>query len=223
MAEETKAKTSKKSRKKRPEREPNSVPVVSRNVTLGSQQGFNVYRRTFDVTSEAFNQLGIVLRILTSDDKIVKTAEEFVMKKMTECEEHFKSELSGIKELLAQEGIAGKPEFTHPRQVTAKVTSRQSGTYLRLIIKMDEMIGNLALLWISGVLTDQQYRDTFFKWQSKLQTLSSEIRGEARRAMRAINDNRRQQQTDSDAPELPKEIPTGESAESDESKIAVNG
>ncbi|AJF08150.1 AcaB family transcriptional regulator [Geoalkalibacter subterraneus] len=170
-----------------------SRPFFSRKITLGSHQAQQVYKRGFEVTSDAFSEIGIVLRIVGTEEE-AKAVEKVVDDMLDKVSTELKQEKERMQKLLDENGIVGDPQFTDPLSTEAQIFNPRAGRYLSLISEVDSVIRSMTLLWLSGVLTDGQYTNGAFHLQRRLLKISATIRNIARRARFAAYRKRNQAQ-----------------------------
>lgn len=163
-----------------------SVPYTTLNVTLSAEHAQRVYRRTFDFTSKAFTQLGIILRMIGAEKEAIEV-EKIVDADMKTIADDLKAERERLDVMLKDAGVAGSTNFSAPKEFEVQIFSPRSSRYLGMIREFDALIAQLTLLWLSGEIDDARYAATLYSWQRRFMKMSNSIRNIATRAISAAN------------------------------------
>ena len=200
-------------------REKVSTAFIARSFTLGSNQAQKVYHRSFDITSRALYDLGILLRIIGTKEQAMEV-EGVVDDLLLHVDREIQEEKIRLDKLIEENGVTGEVGFSMPVQGEAQISSPRAGRYLGLICEMDALIGTMTLLWISGVLLDAQYSDGTYRWQRRLLKVAARIQNITHRAMKSAGSKSTGTRGDAAAPEAVAEETTTAVAEETTTAVA---
>lgn len=142
-----------------------SRPFVEMEVKLNSFEAQDCFKKAFQPTSWALYDLSVVLRFVSGEDAAAEV-ETAVEERIKGFQSELQAERARLQELLKSNGLDGqKVGFSNPRSLRAEVNCPKSGRYLQLIRDLDELMGVLTVLWVFGVLNDDQYRAGGKEWQ----------------------------------------------------------
>lgn len=161
-----------------------SRAFVTRKDRLGSHIAQKVYGRSYNITAESLYSLGIMLRIVGTEEQ-AKEAEKVVDEMLTQVAQEIETEKARLEKLLDDNGITGTVQFTSPQDVEVQISSPRGGRYFGIIRALDDLIGKLTALWISGVIADAQYSQGSFQWQRRVLKAGARIQNISKRAIRA--------------------------------------
>ncbi|RME41857.1 MAG: DUF1845 domain-containing protein [Planctomycetota bacterium] len=160
-----------------------SQPYITQECTLNSRFSQTAYKRIFEQVSGSMYLLGIVLRIIGTDEEAL-AAEKVVDDMITEVSDELRNEIARLDRLLEANGLEGAhPKYTHPETYEVQLTSPRAGRFLFLIEQLDTLAHKLDSLWLTGILTDQQYANSGYAWQRRVVRLANRIRGITARAI----------------------------------------
>lgn len=167
------------------ERDPNSRPFFTQKVKLQSLHAQQVFDRGFEICADAVFSLTVVLRIYTVDAQ-AREVEGVVDERITKMFDDMRAEVTRLERLAEANGIEFVGvTYSHPKDVSAIITSPRAVRYLGIIREFDDMTGKLDTLWLSGVIPDGIYSSSVYDWKRRLLRLSGGIRGLAVRAISA--------------------------------------
>ncbi len=160
-----------------------SQPYITRDCELQSRFSQTAYNRIFEQVSGSLYLLGIVLRIVGTDEEALEV-EKVVDDMISEVSTELDNEAQRLDKLLEANGLEGcHPKYTHPETFEVQLTSPRAGRFLYLIEQLDVLAQKLDSLWLTGVLTDQQYANSGYAWQRRVVRLANRIRQITSRAI----------------------------------------
>lgn len=154
---------------------------VAQTLKLGSHPAQTIFEKTFKETNMALFSLGVVLRSIATDEQAAAT-QKVVDGFLKSAADEIAAEKARLDQLLEENGIQEKVEFTAPKEVTAEISSPRSSRYLMLIRDIDKLVSKMTALWLCGVLADAQYNKGNHQWISRMRSLSVQLRNVDRRA-----------------------------------------
>jgi len=160
-----------------------SQPYIGRKVTLNSRYAQTAYDRIFNSVSGSLYILGVILRIVGTEQDAQKV-EKVVDDMITTVENEMEAEIVRLQALAESSGIEGAvPHYTNPATFEVQITSPRSDRFLRLIEMLDVIASNLDCLWLNHLLTDQQSQNAGYMWQRRVVRLANKIRETTSRAV----------------------------------------
>jgi hypothetical protein len=172
-----------------------SHPYFTQKVKLHSFHAQQVFDRGFELCSNAVFSLSVVLRIIGTDEQ-AREVEGIVDERLNKMFEDMRGEVSRLEKMAEANGIEFKGiDYSHPKELEAKITSPRAVRYVGLIREFDGLVAKLDTLWLSGMIPDGNYSRSIYEWKRRLLRLAGTIRSIASRAMIAA----RRKETQGDA------------------------
>lgn len=160
-----------------------SHPYFTQKVKLHSFHAQQAFDRGFELCANAIFSLSVVLRIIGTDEQ-AHEVEGLVDERLNKMFEDMRNEASRLDKMAEANGIEFKGiDYSHPKEVEAKITSPRAVRYVGLIREFDGLIAKLDTLWLSGVIADSAYSRSIYEWKRRLLRLAGGIRSIAGRAM----------------------------------------
>lgn len=160
-----------------------SHPYFTQKVRLHSFHAQQVFDRGFELCANAIFSLSVVLRIIGTDEQ-AREVEGIVDERLNKMFEDMRSEVARLEKMAEANGIEFKGiDYSHPKEVDAKITSPRAVRYIGLIREFDGLVAKLDTLWLSGVIPDGNYSRSIYEWKRRLLRLAGTIRSIAGRAM----------------------------------------
>jgi hypothetical protein len=162
-----------------------SHPYFTQKVRLHSFHAQQVFDRGFDLCTTAIFSLSVVLRIIGTDDQ-ARDVEGIVDERLSAMFEEIRGEVARLDKLAESNGIEFSGiDYSHPKEVEAKITSPRAVRYIGLIREFDSLVAKLDTLWLSGVIPDGIYSRSIYDWKRRILRLAGTIRSISGRAMTA--------------------------------------
>ncbi len=172
-----------------------SHPYFTQKVKLHSFHAQQVFDRGFELCANAVFSLSVVLRIIGTDEQ-AREVEGIVDERLNKMFEDMRGEVSRLEKMAEANGIEFKGiDYSHPKELEAKITSPRAVRYVGLIREFDGLVAKLDTLWLSGMIPDGNYSRSIYEWKRRLLRLAGTIRSIASRAMIAA----RRKETQGDA------------------------
>lgn len=185
-----------------------SHPYFTQKVKLHSFHAQQAFDRGFELCANAIFSLSVVLRIIGTDEQ-AHEVEGLVDERLNKMFEDMSNEASRLDKMAEANGIEFKGiDYSHPKEVEAKITSPRAVRYVGLIREFDGLIAKLDTLWLSGVIGDGAYSRSIYEWKRRLLRLAGGIRSIAGRAMIAA----RRKDVQGDTKEVSDDATSGEEA-----------
>lgn len=116
--------------------------------------------------------LSVVLRIIGTHEQ-AHEVEGLVDERLNKMFEDMRNEASRLDKMAEANGIEFKGiDYSHPKEVEAKITSPRAVRYVGLIREFDGLIAKLDTLWLSGVIADSAYSRSIYEWKRRLLRLA---------------------------------------------------
>jgi hypothetical protein len=162
-----------------------SHPYFTQKVRLHSFHAQQVFDRGFEICAAAIFSLSVVLRIIGTDDQ-ARDVEGIVDEHLNNMLDDIRGEVARLDKLAESNGIefAGV-DYSHPKEVEAKITSPRAVRYIGLIREFDGLVAKLDTLWLSGTIPDGIYSRSIYDWKRRILRLAGTIRSISGRAMTA--------------------------------------
>jgi len=160
-----------------------SQAFLERELTLHSRYAQKAYDRIYNSASGSLYILGVVLRIIGSEEEAQKV-EKLVDNMLLDVENELNAEIERLNKLLENNGLSDvHTSYTFPKVLSVPVTSPRGAKFLWFVEMLDTIAARLDCLWISGLLTDKQYTNASFQWQRRVIRLANKIRNITSRAV----------------------------------------
>jgi hypothetical protein len=160
-----------------------SRPYFVQKLKLQSLHAQQVFDRGFELCASAIFSLSVVLRIIGTDWQ-AREVEGIVDERLNKAFADVRGEAARLEKLAEANGIEFKGiEYSHPREVEAKITSPRVVQYLGIIREFDGLVSRLDTLWLSGAIPDGDYSRGIYEWKRRLLRLAGGIRAIAGQAM----------------------------------------
>jgi len=162
-----------------------SQAFIEREITLKSRFSQGAYTRIYESVSGSMYLLGIVLRIIGTeeDSQAVESVTDSMIDEVS-TELHAECERLGL--LMENNGIEDmEASYTSPMSVCAKITSPRGSRFLTMIEELDIIACRLDCLWLSNLISDQQYSNAGYMWQRRIVRLANKIRSNTTRAIKS--------------------------------------
>jgi len=164
---------------------PKSHPYFTQTVKLHSYHAQQTFERGFELCANAIFSLSVVLRIIGGDEQ-AHEVEGLVDERLNKMHEDMRNEGIRLDNMAEANGIEFRGiDYSHPKQVEARITSPRAVRYVGLIREFDGLLAKLDTLWLSGVITDSVYSRSIYDWKRRLLRLAGGIRSLSTRAMSA--------------------------------------
>ncbi|MBX6392154.1 MAG: DUF1845 family protein [Burkholderiales bacterium] len=162
-----------------------SHPYFTQKVRLHSFHAQQVFDRGFELCANAIFSLSVVLRIIGTDEQ-AREVEGIVDERLNKMFEDIRGEAARLEKLAEANGIEFKGiDYSHPKEIEAKITSPRAVRYVGLIREFDDLVTKLDTLWLSGVIPDGNYSRSIYEWKRRILRLAGTIRSIAGRAVNA--------------------------------------
>ncbi|GLW61705.1 hypothetical protein Hthe01_20540 [Hydrogenophilus thermoluteolus] len=166
-------------------REPKSLPYFVQKIRLNSFHAQQVFNRGFDRCANAIFTLSVVLRAIGTEDQ-AREVEGVVDDRFNRMFEELRAESARLDKLAEANGIEmGGIDYTHPKEVEARISTPRAVRYAGLIREFDGLVSKFDALWLSGVIPDSEYSRSLYLWKRQLLRLAGSIRSITTRAMNA--------------------------------------
>lgn len=153
-----------------------SHPYFTQKVQLQSFHAQQAFDRGFELCANAIFSLSVVLRIIGTDDQ-AHEVEQLVDERLNKLFDDMRNEGSRLDKMAEANGIEFKGiDYSHPKEVEARITSPRAVRYVGLIREFDGLIAKLDTLWLSGVIADSVYSRSIYEWKRRLLRLAGGIR-----------------------------------------------
>ena len=153
-----------------------SHPYFTQKIKLHSLHAQQAFDRGFELCANAIFSLSVVLRIIGTDEQ-AHEVEGLVDERLNKMFEDMRNEASRLDKMAEANGIEFKGiDYSHPKEVEAKITSPRAVRYVGLIREFDGLIAKLDTLWLSGVIADSAYSRSIYEWKRRLLRLAVGIR-----------------------------------------------
>jgi len=160
-----------------------SHPYFIQKIKLHSFHAQQVFDRGFELCANAIFSLSVVLRIIGTDEQ-AREVEGIVDERLNKMFEDMRGEIARLEKMAEANGIEFKGiDYSHPKEVEAKITSPRAVRYVGIIREFDSLVAKLDTLWLSGVIPDGNYSRSIYEWKRRLLRLAGIIRSIAGRAM----------------------------------------
>jgi len=162
-----------------------SHPYFTQKVRLHSFHAQQVFDRGFELCATSIFSLSVVLRIIGTDEQ-ARDVEGVVDDRLNKMFEDIRGEVARLDKLAETHGIefAGI-DYSHPKEIEAKITSPRAVRYIGLIREFDALVAKLDTLWLSSVIPDGIYSRSIYDWKRRILRLAGTIRSISGRAMTA--------------------------------------
>jgi len=169
-----------------PKRKSNiSQAFVNRNITLNSRFSQNAYTRIYESVSGSLYLLGIVLRIIGTEDD-AQSVEEITDNMINNVETDLRNERDRLVVVMENNGIDDmRASYTSPITIDVQITSPRASRFLNMVELLDEISCRLDCLWLSNLISDQQYSNAGYMWQRRVVRLANRIRINTTRAIKS--------------------------------------
>ena len=160
-----------------------SRPYFTQKVKLQSLHAQQVFDRGFEFCANAIFSLSVVLRIIGADSQ-AREVEGIVDERLNKAFADIRGESARLEKLAEADGIEFKGiEYSHPKEIEAKISSPRVVQYLGIIREFDGLVARLDTLWLSGAIPDGHYSRNLYEWKRRLLRLAGGIRSIARQSM----------------------------------------
>lgn len=176
------------------DRSTKSRPYVVQSLKLQSFHAQQVFRRGFDLYTDAIYSLSVVLRAVGTEDQ-VRAMEELIDDRLNRAQNDIRNEIARLEKVVEDNGITlDRVNYSEPVVVEAKISSHRSARYAGILHEFDGLIAKLDALWLSGMIPDNEYSRILYEWKRRILKIASSARGTVRQAM---IDSRKQAQQES--------------------------
>lgn len=167
---------------------------ITQSVVLGSHTAQIIFAQTYSRTESALYSLGVVMRNIAPDnakDEADRVLELIDQRMESYCVE-IANEIKRLNVLLKHHGIRDQVQFSAPQSVTAQISSPQVAKYLSLVRDIDKIISRMTLLWVHGVVSNQELGKADRRWVANYRRWSLQLRSVNRSALRSANMQRQE-------------------------------
>jgi len=168
----------------KPTRPAISRPVFERSIKIHSEQAIRVIRRSYGRLIRSLYAIDVILRIV-GQEQAIDDIEAVVSKMIGDCALQLQQEKARLDKLCADNGIAESPNYTHPTDFKARITSPQIAQFVELIKLLDQLMIAMDTLWLCQILTSKQCSTARYQWQQRLHRLARRIVSIEQRAHQA--------------------------------------
>lgn len=178
-----------------------SRPFVVQSLKLQSFHAQQVFRRGFDLYSDAIYSLSVVLRAVGTEDQ-VREMEGLIDDKLNKAQQDIRNEIARLEKVVEANGITlDSVNYSDPLIVEARISSHRSARYAGILQEFDGLIAKLDALWLSGMIPDNEYSRILYEWKRRILRIASNARGIVRQAMIDSRKQAQQEKDDQAAPD----------------------
>lgn len=156
-----------------------SHPRGKKKIELQSEYAKRVFEDGYERTTHSLYELEVMLRVLSLSEKETDIVEKRVNERFAETESDLEQEIEQMQTLVDQQKQRGNiieiDGYTKPYVGEAIFYSPQSGRYLKLIQRMDNLMGLIDQLWMLNVLNPKQRFNGTIGWQRRLMEFGREL------------------------------------------------
>ena len=162
-----------------------SQPYQENEVTLTSRFAQRVFRRSYQSTSGSLYLMGIVLRIIGTEEAALE-GENAIDAILSPCDTALNEDIARLEKLCNDNGFnVNDLKYTANEMFVARITTPRGRLFLSMIEKMDYLVRLQDALWLGGYLTDAQYSSNCYAWQRRLIRVGNRIRSLTTSAIKA--------------------------------------
>ena len=165
-----------------PTSRPSSIPYMTRKTRFYSTPVQKVYDRTYYFHAAALYQVGVLLRAVGTEAQAARV-EEAIDARLEALTNDMQAEVRRLEQVRDDNGIEAQVQYTGPLDIEARISTRRAAVYLGVLELWDRMVQIMDALRLTGIMTDQQFRDGVFVWRQQITRTVIENIGIARRAM----------------------------------------
>lgn len=167
--------------------------VVFREVEIGSQTLQRQWNLIFVTAQTAMYMLQHVVPSTGSMEQS-HGIEQVLNDRMVELETALREEMQRLTHLAAGDGIDQIPakDYTQAEKIRVPIYTPGAGSYLSLILKLDELFWMVDYLWIQGVIKPEHRWQVINSWKKKIWESVRETVNLWKRARKALNDAQRE-------------------------------
>lgn len=203
-----------------PARQELSRPVFTQKLTVNSLQAQRVVERSFSRVSRSLFSLEVILRIIGRKDAIDEVEKVITSSIKTVADDLDKTQTQ-LKTIMDSNGIDSVPAYTNPQIVEFEIFSPKTVQFIRLITKLDTLMGYVDTLWMNSELDNVQRATLTYEWQQRLNRLAARIIGIEKHARIAAYKEGKQQEVDAQAPAQTEDVELDEASEAGDAPLAT--
>lgn len=203
-----------------PARQELSRPVFTQKLTVNSLQAQRVVERSFSRVSRSLFSLEVILRIIGRKDAIDEVEKVITSSIKTVADDLDKTQTQ-LKTIMDSNGIDSVPAYTNPQIVEFEIFSPKTVQFIRLITKLDTLMGYVDTLWMNSELDNVQRATLTYEWQQRLNRLAARIIGIEKHARIAAYKEGKQQEVDAQAPAQTEDVELDEASEAGDTPLAT--
>jgi hypothetical protein len=163
-----------------------SNPFVIRDTTIYTTPAQLVYETAFDDCAVSMRNLSAVLPTLVKNASEMMAINGAVDHLINNALTNLRNEGARIKKIAEDNGIEiGRLNYTHTKQVEAKLTCNKAGQYLQIISELDGLLCLVHSAWFAGFIDDDAKASLERQWRRKMIGVAAEIKNITNRAFRA--------------------------------------
>ena len=172
-------------RKRRPQKKiAFSRPYLTRKITIKSMQARRVFFRELHRALSGLYVIDVVLSVI-DDAKSSKAVKSAVKSYIDEATNKIEAETERLDSLIASNEITTAISYSREEEVEIKIFSPEFNWYINILNKLDNLVYKTDLLWLTGVISQQDRSNVIFGWQKKLIKMGRQIKHDSQRAMNA--------------------------------------
>lgn len=174
----------------KPRREPTSRPEYRVGMTFKSAQARRVYERSFHTMSYSAFSVDVILRVIGGKPDAVNAVMTLIDERIESFGQSIEAELSALKAKAQERGLSLKnlPSYSNPMEVEVAISSPQAGKISRLLLRFDELMSVMDMLWFNGELSgdkrielQQSFERRFYSLAGFLFNIQGRARNQAKR------------------------------------------
>jgi len=151
-----------------------SRPIFKQTIKINSLQAQRVMNRNFKRISRSLYSISVILRIVGKQQEI-DNVEHVINDYIMSVSNSLDAEMAQLKKLMNDNGIDSLPGYTNPSEYTIEINSPFIAQFIRLVCKLDKLMGIIDTLWLNTILNSKQHSDATFEWQQKVIKMSNRI------------------------------------------------
>jgi len=172
----------------KPRREPTSRPEYRVGMTFKSAQARRVYERSFHTMSYSAFSVDVILRVIGGKPDAVNAVMTLIDERIEIFGQSIEAELSTLKAKAQERGLKNLPSYSNPMEVEVAISSPQAGKISRLLLRFDELMSVMDMLWFNGELSgdkrielQQNFERRFYSLAGFLFNIQGRARNQAKR------------------------------------------
>ena len=161
-----------------------SFPTLRETVRFQSYHTNKVVKRSFEKTSVALYNVGVIIRALAKREE-ADQVEEMIQEHLKKMAADLKTSIAQCEKLALDAGITELPEYSAPQEYHVMITSPEMSILLRLLKQMDVLMSYQDALWFHAIFSSRQHSDAGYEWQRRMIKMCNRIMAIEKRARAA--------------------------------------